>query len=142
MSCTDSIVIFDKAMNENENAKNAEETLPRRAIVLPLLERPLFPETFTTLMIGRPSDVQIISKAIDSDGYFVALMQEENSGYKNIGTLAKASRFIRLPNNCLHVFISTIERIKVDKFSTDGPFVYADFSALPDEAVREKATAS
>ena len=129
-------------MNENVTTRNAEETLPRRAIVLPLLERPLFPETFTTLMIGRPSDVQIISKAIDSDGYFVALMQEESSGYKKVGTLAKASRFIRLPNNCLHVFISTIERVKVEKFSTDGPFVYADFSSLPDESTREKATAS
>ena len=116
-------------MNENTNTRNTEEVLPRRAIVLPLLERPLFPETFTTLMIGRPSDVQIISKAIDSDGYFVALMQEETAGYKSIGTLAKASRFIRLPNNCLHVFISTIERVKVERFSTDGPFVYADFSS-------------
>ena len=86
-------------MNEKDTART-EETLPRRAIVLPLLERPLFPETFTTLMIGRPSDVQVISKAIDSDGYFVALMQDENSGYKNVGTLARASRFIRLPAPC------------------------------------------
>ena len=35
-------------------------------------------------MIGRPSDVQIITKAINGDGYFVALMQEEGSGYKTI----------------------------------------------------------
>ena len=60
-------------MNEKNMMNNAEEQLPRRAIVLPLLERPLFPETFTTLMIGRPSDVQIITKAINGDGYFEQL---------------------------------------------------------------------
>ena len=129
-------------MNEKNTMNNAEEQLPRRAIVLPLLERPLFPETFTTLMIGRPSDVQIITKAINGDGYFVALMQEEGSGYKSVGTLARASRFIRLPNNCIHVFISTIERVKVEKFSTEGSLIYADFISLPDEARQEKAVAS
>ncbi len=136
------IVILGKTMNEKNMMNNAEEQLPRRAIVLPLLERPLFPETFTTLMIGRPSDVQIITKAINGDGYFVALMQEEGSGYKNVGTLARASRFIRLPNNCIHVFISTIERVKVEKFSTEGSLIYADFVSLPDEARQEKAVAS
>ena len=136
------IVILGKTMNEKNMMSNAEEQLPRRAIVLPLLERPLFPETFTTLMIGRPSDVQIITKAINGDGYFVALMQEEGSGYKNVGTLARASRFIRLPNNCIHVFISTIERVKVEKFSTEGSLIYADFVSLPDEARQEKAVAS
>ena len=129
-------------MNEKNMMNNAEEQLPRRAIVLPLLERPLFPETFTTLMIGRPSDVQIITKAINGDGYFVALMQEEGSGYKSVGTLARASRFIRLPNNCIHVFISTIERVKVEKFSTEGSLIYADFVSLPDETRQEKAVAS
>ena len=129
-------------MNEKNMMNNAEEQLPRRAIVLPLLERPLFPETFTTLMIGRPSDVQIITKAINGDGYFVALMQEEGSGYKSVGTLARASRFIRLPKNCIHVFISTIERVKVEKFSTEGSLIYADFVSLPDETRQEKAVAS
>ena len=129
-------------MSEKNIMNNSGETLPRRAIILPLLERPLFPETFTTLMIGRPSDVQIITKAINGDGYFVALMQDENSGYRSVGTLARASRFIRLPNNCIHVFISTIERVKVEHFSTEGSSIYADFVALPDETRQEKATAS
>ena len=35
-------------MQTEENSTNEMEKLPVRAIVLPLLERPLFPETFTT----------------------------------------------------------------------------------------------
>ncbi len=129
-------------MDEKDTTIKPEEILPRRAIVLPLLERPLFPETFTTLMIGRPSDVQIITKAINGDGYFVALMNDESSGYKTVGTLSRATRFIRLPNNCIHVFISTIERVKVDNFTTEGAFVYADFTELSDISTREKAISS
>ena len=40
------------------------EALPKEAIVLPLYERPLFPGTFTTLMVGRPEDVAVISRVI------------------------------------------------------------------------------
>ena len=45
-------------------------------------------------------------------------------------------------NNCIHVFISTIERVKVEKFSTEGSLIYADFVSLPDETRQEKAVAS
>ena len=120
-----------------------KETIERRTIVLPLLERPLFPETFTTLLIGRPQDVQIISKVLEGDGCFVALLQDQNNGYKEIGTLAKISRYIRLPNNCIHVFVSTLQRVKVESLDIDGQITYAHHIPYPDTPVKNaKETAS
>ena len=136
------IVILGKTMNEKNMMNNAEEQLPRRAIVLPLLERPLFPETFTTLMIGRPADVTAITRVIDGDGFFVAVMQEQNGNFRTVGTLSRVTRYIKLPNNCYHLFVSTIERVKVTGFTADGQFTYADFEAYPDAPVREKAVQS
>ena len=123
-------------MNQMENTQRTEEILPSRAIVLPLLERPLFPETFTTLMIGRPQDVQTMTHVIENDGYFVALLQDQESGYRNVGTLCRVSRYIRLPNSCIHVFVSTIERVRIDRIDIDGQLTYADFTAEPDTPAR------
>lgn len=129
-------------MQTEENSTNEMEKLPVRAIVLPLLERPLFPETFTTLMIGRPADVTAITRVIDGDGFFVAVMQEQNGNFCTVGTLSRVTRYIKLPNNCYHLFVSTIERVKVTGFTADGQFTYADFEAYPDTPVREKAVQS
>ncbi len=129
-------------MQTADTDRNEVEKLPVRAIVLPLLERPLFPETFTTLMIGRPADVTAITRVIDGDGFFVAVMQDENGTFRNIGTLSRVTRYIKLPNNCYHLFVSTIERVRITAFTADGPFTYADFESYPDEKVREKAVQS
>ena len=129
-------------MQTEENSTNEMEKLPVRAIVLPLLERPLFPETFTTLMIGRPADVTAITRVIDGDGFFVAVMQEQNGNFRTVGTLSRVTRYIKLPNNCYHLFVSTIERVKVTGFTADGQFTYADFEEYPDAPVREKAVQS
>lgn len=103
--------------------------------VLPLVQRPLFPQTFTTLMIGRPEDVNAMNDVITSNGYFVALLQGqgEDPSFKNIGTLARVAKFIRLPNNCLHVFISTLQRVKVSSFNITEKAIYASIEDYPDE---------
>ena len=98
-------------MQTEENSTNEMEKLPVRAIVLPLLERPLFPETFTTLLIGRHADLTAIMRVTDGDGFFVAVMQEQNGNFRTVGTLSRVTRYIKLPNNCYHLFVSTIERV-------------------------------
>ena len=129
-------------MQIDANSTNEMEKLPVRAIVLPLLERPLFPETFTTLMIGRPADVSAITRVIDGDGFFVTVMQEENGDFRTVGTLSRITRYIKLPNNCYHLFVSTIQRVRITGFTPDGQFTYAEFEPYPDEPVREKAVQS
>ena len=133
---------MDNTNNTYDDTQVREDALPHRAIVLPLLERPLFPETFTTLLIGRPQDVQTISKVIEGDGYFVALLQDQNSGYKEIGTLARVSRYIKLPNNCIHVFVSTLQRVRIEHIDIDGQTAYADFTEDPDTAIRNPKEAA
>ena len=118
------------------------ETLPTEAIVLPLYERPLFPGTFTTLMVGRPEDVSVITQVIEGSSFFVAALFV-NDKPERIATLARVTKFIRLPNNCLHVFISTIERVAVSEYQQiDGVYHAKAFTSLPDTPVRAKSLLS
>ena len=116
-------------MNENKNEINVTS-----APVLALTERPLFPETFTTLMIARPEDTKAINYAIEKNGgIFVAVLKDEKDGsLKKVGTLAKVSKFIKLPNNCIHVFVSTLKRVNIDSLVTEPEPVQANVSDLID----------
>ncbi len=114
-----------------------------RVPVLPLMQRPLFPQTLTTLMIGRAEDVNTMNSIIQSNGYFVALLQNEGDthSFKQVGTLARVSKYIRLPNNCLHVFISTLQRVRVTDFIIEGEVMEAKIEDYPDDAKPSKAIA-
>ena len=104
-------------MNETTNKNEINVT---SAPVLALTERPLFPETFTTLMIARPDDIKAINYAIEKNGgIFVAVLKDEKDTLRKVGTLAKISKFIKLPNNCIHVFVSTLKRVSIDYIITE-----------------------
>ena len=105
-----------------------------KVAVLPLFQRPLFPQTLTTLIIGREEDVAVMNNIISTNGYFVALLRgnDKDPSYKSVGTLAHVSKFIRLPNNSLHVFVSTMQRVKVKSFDMTDTVMYAKIEDLPD----------
>ncbi len=106
---------------EKEDIREVISEVP----VLPLMEKPLFPETLTTLVIARPSDVQIINYAIEHGGTFLAVVQEgeDIDSLAKVGTLAKITKFIRLPNSSIHVFATTDKRIAVSNYTFSSPIL-------------------
>lgn len=121
---------------------NIEElTVPvTEAPVLPLTEKPLFPETLTTLMIARPEDVRVINYAIEHGGYFVAVLQENQDvkSLKKVGTLTKITKYIKLPNNCIHVFASTIKRVELSSLVFTPIAIVATLTDIKDKSVSDK----
>ena len=104
--------------------------------VLPLIERPLFPETLTTLMIARPYDLRCVNWAIEHEGYFLAVLQEKEDDEKAlrpVGTLVKITKYIKLPNNCIHLFTTTMKRISVTRYQFGSTPVFADGVTLEDK---------
>ncbi len=108
--------------------------------VLPIQERPLFPETLTTLMIARPDDVRTVNWAIEHDGYFLAVLQdnEEIKSLRQVGTLVKVTKYIRLPNNCIHLFTTTVKRVSVTRYQIGSLPIIADVETLHDKPVSAK----
>ncbi len=109
--------------------------------VLPLRERPLFPETLTTLMIARPYDLRVINWAVEHDGYFVAVLQDndDENSLRTVGTLVKISKFIRLPNNCIHLFTTTVKRVTITSLKKDSTPYFADGETLFDKPSQTKS---
>ncbi len=117
-----------------DNTNEIPSILP----ILPLAEKPLFPGTLTTMIIGRIEDVNIINNVIDGDGYFIGLLEEEGN---NVGTICKINKFLRLPNNCIHLFISTLKRIEVKDKEQREDTQYAAWEEILDKPASAKALA-
>ncbi len=109
--------------------------------VLPLKERPLFPETLVTLMIARGYDLRVVNRAVENDGYFLAVLQEgdDENTLAPVGTLVKISKYIKLPNNCIHLFATPIKRINITSLDKTGPIIRANGETLVDKPYSEKA---
>ena len=108
--------------------------------VLAISERPLFPETLTTLMIARPEDVKAVNYAIEkNDGIFAAFLKDKDEGkVRKIGTLVKISKFIKLPNNCIHIFATTMKRVSITSLEEDGDIVLSTLEDVVDKPVSER----
>lgn len=117
-----------------DNTNEIPSILP----ILPLAEKPLFPGTLTTMIIGRIEDVNIINNVIDGDGYFIGLLEEEGN---NVGTICKINKFLRLPNNCIHLFISTLKRVEVKDKEQKEDTQYAAWEEILDKPASAKALA-
>lgn len=127
-------------MNENNKEKTKEEITSSPLLLLG--DRPLFPENLTTMIVARATDEKVIEKALEGNGYFVALLSSEVDKKDKIGTLCKITKFIRLPNSAFHLFTSTLKRVKITSIKNEDGVNIATFKEYKDLKVSDELTSS
>jgi ATP-dependent Lon protease len=111
----------------------AEQALPDKLFIVPLLGKPIFPGIFTPIMITSNDDIEIVNQAMDNDkviGLILLKEEDENAtgpeDIYQVGTAAKIVKKINLPDGGVNIFISTVKRFKIRKFFTsDAPLIAA-----------------
>ncbi|MBF9014897.1 MULTISPECIES: endopeptidase La [unclassified Oceanispirochaeta] len=111
----------------------AEQALPNKLFIVPLLGKPIFPGIFTPIMITSNDDIDIVNQAMDNDkviGLILLKEEDENAtgpeDIYQVGTAAKIVKKINLPDGGVNIFISTVKRFKIRKFFTsDAPLIAA-----------------
>lgn len=111
----------------------AEQALPNKLFIVPLLGKPIFPGIFTPIMITSNDDIDIVNQAMDNDkviGLILLKEEDENAtgpeDIYQVGTAAKIVKKINLPDGGVNIFISTVKRFRIRKFFTsDAPLIAA-----------------
>jgi len=119
-------------MSENDIIV-AEQALPDKLFIVPLLGKPIFPGIFTPIMITSNDDIEIVNQAMENDKVIgLILLKEEDetaTGPEDIyqvGTAAKIVKKINLPDGGVNIFISTVKRFRIRKFFTsEAPLIAA-----------------
>ena len=103
----------------------ADMILPNKIYIVPLQGKPIFPGLFTPLMISDEEDIRVIDLAMEA-GSMIGLVllknteakEHEGTDLHRVGTLAKIVKKINLPDGGYNLFISTVKRFKIRKFTS------------------------
>jgi ATP-dependent Lon protease len=128
----------------------ADQVLPARLTVIPLMGRPIFPGIFTPIMITQQRDIEIVEEAMAGDSMVgLVLLKEEDIDNPSaedlfeVGTVARIVRKINLPDGGLNIFISTLKRFRIQKvLQSEHPIVIAadyledDFESVDEDEMK------
>lgn len=131
-------------MSDNEIIV-AEQALPDKLFIVPLLGKPIFPGIFTPIMITSNDDIDIVNQAMENDKVIgLILLKEEDESATGpediyqVGTAAKIVKKINLPDGGINIFISTVKRFRIRKFFTSEAPLIAAVEYLDDIAEDEQ----
>jgi ATP-dependent Lon protease len=124
-----------------ENLEKEEGTaIPEELAILPLRGVVVYPLTFQALNVGQPRSIQLVDDATVKKQLIglVAARDAEieepgpNDVYE-IGVAATIHRMIKAPDGTIRLLVQGVERIRIDEWLDDGPYLRARVSVLSDE---------
>ncbi|MGD9146980.1 MAG: endopeptidase La [Anaerolineae bacterium] len=123
-----------------ELGEGEETSVPEELAILPLRGVVVYPLTFQALNVGQPRSIQLVDDATVAKqviGLVAARDAEiEEPGPDDvyeIGVAATIHRMIKAPDGTIRLLVQGVERIRIDEWTGDEPYLRARVSVLPDE---------
>ena len=112
--------------------------------VIPLRGMTAFPNMVFHFDIGREKSVNALEKAMMSN-QVVFLVSQKNpdtelptsEDYYLVGTIAKIKQMLKLPGDSIRVLVEGTMRGRIERFSSEAPFVEALIIGIPEEHFEE-----
>ncbi|MBA2637961.1 MAG: endopeptidase La [Solirubrobacterales bacterium] len=113
--------------------------LPASLPVLPLRETVPFPDSLTPLAVGQDRSVQLVNDVLQGDRRLVMVASRVPDDVApgpnelhGVGVAGTVARMLRVPDGTLRILVQGAQRVRLDRFSAELPYLVADVSALPD----------
>ena len=117
-------------------ARDLPATLP----VLPLRETVPFPDTLTPLAIGQERSVELVNHVLGRDRMLVMVANRNGevetpgpADLYDVGVVGIVARMLKVPDGTLRILVQGTQRVHVDRWVREQPFLVAEISAQPDE---------
>jgi ATP-dependent Lon protease len=117
--------------------------LPSALPVLPLRETVTFPDTLTPLAVGQERSVKLVNDILGGNRMLVMIAsrdpEKEVPGpgdLYDVGVAGVIARMLRVPDGTLRILVQGGQRIRVERWVAEQPYLAAAISEMPD-VVRE-----
>ena len=107
--------------------------------VLPLKNKVLFPGVLLPVTVARPKSLKLVRSAFEDEKYIAVLCQKETETQDPkaddlypLGTAARVIRTFDLPDGSTTVILEGIERIMVDEYVGNRPYLKARIIVVPE----------
>ncbi|HVE69350.1 MAG TPA: endopeptidase La [Solirubrobacteraceae bacterium] len=113
--------------------------LPPGLPVLPLRDSVAFPETVTPLAVGQPRSIQLVNDALGGNRMLVMVASREPElespspeQLYDVGVAGTIARMLRAPDDTLRILVQGAQRVKLERWVREEPYLWAEMSELPD----------
>jgi ATP-dependent Lon protease len=113
--------------------------VPQSVGVLPLREAVTFPEMLIPLNVGQKRSIDLINDVLRGDRSIVMLASRNPEvespspeDLYSVGVLGVVARMIRLPDGTLRVLIQGGQRVRIESWLADDPYLVAQITEAPD----------
>ncbi|MEA2286062.1 MAG: ATP-dependent Lon protease, partial [Solirubrobacteraceae bacterium] len=120
----------------------AQRSLPDTLPVLPLRETVPLPDTLTPLAIGQERSIQLVNDALAGSRMLVMvasrnpeLEQPGPDDLYRVGVVGAIARMIKVPDGTLRILVQGGQRVQIDRWVQEAPYLVAEISELPDSIV-------
>lgn len=131
--------VMEEHTKQEENTSDTSPKIPDVLPILPVRDIVIFPMTIAPIIIGQPKSIRLLEEVSMKDRLFGLVSAKSTStedlksaDLYSVGTLARIFKLIKSPDGTLRVLIQGIERIRVDEWMEDEPYLKAKVSKHPE----------
>ena len=140
------IQIADAAGEEHDVEVGAPRAVPRTLPVLPLRETIPLPDTLIPLAVGQDRSVALVDDVLRGNRMLVMVASREPDkevpgpeDLFEVGVVGAIARMIKVPDGTMRILVQGGQRVHIDRWVRETPYLVAEVSELPDEVPSESA---
>lgn len=131
---------FGSNFKIDDDPDASENDIPDELPILPLRGLVVYPQTAIPLTVGQPRSIKLVDDIMAGDrmvGLFTSQYPELETPNPDqvytVGTLASIHRLFRAPDGTIRLLVQGLERIEIDEYTSEEPYLKARVNRLPEE---------
>jgi ATP-dependent Lon protease len=114
--------------------------VPSTLPVLPLRETVPFPDALTPLAVGQERSIALVNDVLQGDRLLVMVAGRDGEIEQpgpdqlyTVGVIGAVARMLKVPDGTLRILVQGAQRVRIDNWLGEQPYLVAEISELPDE---------
>jgi ATP-dependent Lon protease len=131
----------EAAREVEQGDEEAQIELPDELPILPLKDTVVYPFAVMPLGVGKDRSIRLIDEIMRGDRLVGLVAQKdeeiEDAGPDDcfhVGTVARIARLLRIPDGTIQIIVQGLERIRIDEWTAEEPFLKARAHLDPEPA--------
>jgi ATP-dependent Lon protease len=131
--------VVEAPLDAEGSLRDGPLPIPEALPVLPLRDSVAFPDTITPLAVGQPRSINLIDDVLGGNRMLVMVasrdpeLEEPTPGdLYGVGVVGVVERMVKVPDGTLRILVQATQRVRLDEFVTDRPYLIARITEMPD----------
>jgi ATP-dependent Lon protease len=131
--------VVEAPLDGEDSLRDGPLPIPEALPVLPLRDSVAFPDTITPLAVGQTRSIKLVDDALGGSRMLVMVASRDPEKEEptpadlyDVGVVGVVERMVKVPDGTLRILVQATQRVRLDEFVTDRPYLIARISEEPD----------